>query len=128
MTTGRTWKLWAHRYEGGALWNVGQKGWVELHGLPDPVVPVLVAEILGDLFAPEVTHYGWEDAPHKRSVFDGRKEGDDTPGMIQVRTGGEPAKALQFLQMCFPYGIKVAVDHGDGNVVALRITERSESS
>jgi hypothetical protein len=129
MTVGRTWKLWAHRYADGALWNVGDRDWVELHGLPDPIVPVLVEEFLGDRYADEVTHYGWEDAPSKRSVFDERK--DDVPAMIQVRTGNDPQdpnRALMFLQMCFPYGIGAAVERGDGQVIAMRITERSESA
>ena len=54
----RTWRLWAHRYESGELWHVGDRGWVELHQLQDPIVPILVEEVLGDPYAPEVTHYG----------------------------------------------------------------------
>jgi hypothetical protein len=32
------------------------------------------------------------------------------------------------LSMCFPYGLDAAIKSGDGNVVALRITERQEDS
>ena len=56
---GRTWKLWAHRYESGKLWNIGARRWVEIHQLTHPIVAVLVEEILGDPYAAEVTHYGW---------------------------------------------------------------------
>ena len=125
ITVGRTWQLWAHRYESGKLWNIGQRRWVEIHQLSCPIVPVLVEEIIGDRFDSEVTHYGWQDAEgrgHRHS---------DAPSMIQVRTGNDlkdPRRALSFLSMCFPYGLDAAVKHGDGAVVALRITERSESA
>jgi hypothetical protein len=118
---GRTWKLWAYLYpdHGGSLRNIGARGWVKLHGLSDPIVPVLVEEVLGDLYAPEVTHYGWEDLryPH------------DAPEMIQVRCGlipsdPRPDRALMLLDMCFAYGVKSAVEHGDGKILALRITQR----
>lgn len=125
-TVGRTWQLWAHRYESGKLWNVGQRRWVELHQLDHPVVPVLVEEILGDRFDPAITHYGWQDAEDRK-----RERASDTPAMIQVRTGNDPKdprRALMFLDMCFPYGLAAAVKRGDGEVVALRITERSESA
>ena len=42
---GRTWKLWAYRYESGALWHVGERKWVELHQLGHPLVAVLAEEI-----------------------------------------------------------------------------------
>ncbi|HSX22402.1 MAG TPA: hypothetical protein VLE97_06455 [Gaiellaceae bacterium] len=107
--TGRAWKQWAYRYESGALWHVGPRKWVEFHGLPCPIVPVLVEEILGDRYAPEVTHYGWECREGGRQR--------DTPAMIQVRAGSDPKRALMLLSMC------VSIDKDDGAVVALRITE-----
>ena len=122
MTIGRTWKLWAHRHENGKLWHVGARKWVELHGLTHPLVAVLVEEILGDPYADEVTHYGWEyveNSKHRR----------DTPTMIQIRTGNDPSnpkRARMFLDMCFAYGVQAAIDHGEGNIVALRITEQPE--
>ena len=114
-TVGRTWELWAYRYESGKLWHVGQHRWVELHYLKCPIVPVTVEEIIGDPYAADVTHYGWLDD----------EKPDRAPAMIQVRTGTEPARSMMFLDMCFPYGLKAAIEHGDGSVVALRITERS---
>ncbi len=30
--------------------------------------------------------------------------------------------------MCFPYGLDAAIRHGDGHIVALRITERPGGS
>lgn len=117
---GRTWKLWAHRYEDGKLWHIGNRHWVELHQLQDPIVHVLVEEILGDPYIPEITHYGWQDTEDLKS------RPEDPPAMIQVRTStasSDPKRALMFLNMCFHYGLDVAIRHGDGNVVALRITE-----
>jgi hypothetical protein len=122
-TIGRTWKLWASRYKSGKLWHIGVRRWVELHGLPEPIVPVLVEEILGDRYAPEVTHYGWQ------YVEGSSYRHDDAPTMIQIRTGNDPAdprRALLFLNMCFPYGLDAAVKAGEGDVVAMRITERDD--
>ena len=68
--------------------------------------------ILGNPYAPEVTHYGWQDVH------------DDVPVMIQIRTGSSPKRAMMFLSMCFPYGVNSAVKAGEGRVVGLRITER----
>jgi hypothetical protein len=116
ITIGRTWNMWASRYANGALWNTGDRGWVQLHGLSEPTVPVLVEEILGDVYAPEVTHYGWADTA-KYARHDG------LPSMIQIRTGTSPDRAMMLLRMCFPYGIESAIQHGEGKVVALRITE-----
>lgn len=121
----RTWKLWAYRHANGKLWHIGARRWVELHQLTHPLVPVLVEEILADLYAAEVTHYGWqyvEGSPYRHG---------DAPTLIQVRTGADPKdpkRALMFLSMCFSYGLDAAVERGDGNIVALRITERQEES
>jgi len=119
---GRTWKLWAHRYESGALWHIGKRGWVEIHQLPHPIVPVLVKEVLGDPYAPEVTHYGWQ------YVEGSRYRHGDAPTMIQVRSGTTPERAMMMLDMCFPCEIRAMIERGDGNVVALRITERQEEA
>ena len=119
---GRTWKLWAHRYGNGELWHIGEHWWVELFGLQDPIVPVLV-EIVGDLYSPEVTHYGWMDADPRL------RQRDDAPSMIQVRAGNDPAnpkRALMLLDMCFAYGVDAAVKDKRGSIVALRITEREQ--
>jgi hypothetical protein len=117
-TPGRTWKLWAYRYEGGKLWHVGARQWVTLHQLDRPLVPVLVEEVIGDPYAPEVTHYAWESSDRPERA----------PAMVQVRTGKTPGRAMMFLDMCFPYGLKAAIEKGDGKVLALRITERIKHS
>lgn len=119
---GCTWALWAYRYENGALWHIGDRNWVKLHQLQNPLVPVLVEEILGDPYAPEVTHYGWRDAEGSQYRH------NDVPTMIQIRTGADPKRTLMFLSMCFPYGLDVVIKQGDGSVVALRITERPETT
>lgn len=119
---GRTWKLWAYRYASGKLWHVGARRWVELHGLSLPLVPVLVEKILGDPYAPEVTHYGWQYAEGSQYRH------GDTPTMIQVRTGLDPQRSMMFLAMCFPCELDAAIAKGDGNVVAMRITERKEDA
>jgi hypothetical protein len=124
IIVGRRWRLWATRrtYASGPVageityWHVGTKRWVDLHGSRDPTVPVLLEEVLGNNFAPEVTHYGWEDAEHPREL----------PSMIQVRTGASADRAMMFLDMCFPYGLEAALEKKTGWVVALRITERVE--
>ena len=79
ITVGRTWQLWAHRYESGKFHNVGKRRWVELHLLDRPVVPVLAEEVLGDRLDPAVTHYGWQDAEERR-----HRAGDE-PTVVQVR-------------------------------------------
>jgi hypothetical protein len=85
---GRTWALWAYRYENGDLWHIGERSWVQLHGLSDPLVAVLVEEVLGDPYDPRVTHYGWQDV---------KDPADDAPVMIQIRTGSTPQRAMMFL-------------------------------
>jgi hypothetical protein len=119
--TGRTWELWAHRFESGELWHIGALPWVKIHGLPHPIVPVLVEEVLGDPYAPGVTHYGWQDAEGH-----GYRHGA-APMMIQVRSGTDPSRAMMLLDMCFAYGLQAEVKRGRGSVVALRVTERQEA-
>lgn len=116
--TPRSWQLWAHKYQTGQLWHIGERPWVALHGLPHPIVPVLVEEVLGDPYAPRVTHYGWQYAPGSRYRH------GDAPTMIQVRSGATPDRAMMLLEMCFPYGLHIEIEREEGAVLALRITER----
>lgn len=110
---GRVWKLWAHRYEDGKLWHVGARRWVQLHDLDRPLVPVVVEEILGDRYAAEITHYGWDD----------KRTGHSVPSMIQIRAGLDPKRAMMMLAMC------VGIDASNiGNVVPLCITETQEKA
>lgn len=106
--TSGTWPMWAHDCtpkDRHAYQNIGERWWVEIHGLPDPVVPVLVAEVERD--SPEGTHWGWIDAS-------GRDAGK--PVMIWAHRGA--------FDMQFPYGPKIEEEHGKGRVVRLRITAR----
>lgn len=114
---GRTWKLYANRSDEGTFRNIGDRRWVEFHYSRDPVVPVLVEEILGDRHAPEVTHYGWEDAARARS----------SPSTIQRRMTGPNTQPTSMLSMCFPSGVDDMEARGRGRIVALRITGRVES-
>jgi hypothetical protein len=99
-TTGQ-WRMWAHRYDDGLLYNLGEKWWVEIHGLPKPIVEVDVQEVAED--DPSATHWGWIDT----------KKTD--PVMIYPRRG--------LLEMCFIYGSKVEIDRGKGRIVRLAVTE-----
>lgn len=101
MTEPGRWRMWAHRYESGELFNFGERQWVELHGLPDPILEVDVAEVAEDDLA--ATHWGWMET------------GSTEPEMIY------PRKFL--LSMCFHYGVQAEVDAGRGRVVRLAVTE-----
>lgn len=113
MNPSRTWNLWAYASR-STFWHIGAKRWVELHGLSDPIVPVLVEECTGDVLGSEVTHYGWEYTEKPGSVT-----------MIWPRaTNNDRLKPWMSLEMCFAYGMQAEVDAGKGNMVALRITRR----
>lgn len=100
-----SWDLWAHARK-GSYQHIGDKWWVEIHGLPDPVVPVNV--VLVDKDAADGTHWGWIDATDRH--------GDGRPVMIWTFRGAFDAQ--------FPYGPEAEEKRGKGRVVRLRITER----
>ena len=112
----RTWDLHAHRYDGGRLMHVGPLGFVKAHLLKDPIVAVRADE-LEDLDSPEATHYGWE-------YLNDRHFPPGELHMIQIRAGDKNPTAL--LDMCFAYGMKAAIAHGEGRPLALRVTEQSD--
>lgn len=95
------WRMHAHRYDDGLLYNLGEKWWVEIHGLPQPIVEVDVLEVADD--SPDGTHWGWIDAKKTE------------PSMIWPRRG--------LFEMCFAYGSKAEVDRGKGRVVRLAVVE-----
>jgi len=99
-----TWPMWAHD-RNGEYQHIGDRWWVEIHGLPDPVVPVTVTEVADD--AEDGTHWGWIDASR-----DGR------PCMMWARRFA--------FDMQFPYGPDAEQERGKGRVVRLRITARAE--
>jgi hypothetical protein len=97
--------MWAHDRK-GQYQNIGDKRWVELHGLPDPVVPVTVAEVAAD--AADGTHWGWIWAADR---------GSGRPVMIWAFRGA--------FDVQFPYGPDAEAEAGKGRVVRLRITRRA---
>lgn len=105
MTRDRVWLMYAHERDGG-LWNVGPRPFVELHGLPYPVVPVHVIETLPEIPLPLTTHWGWI-----------KKDGDE-PCMIHPH--------LTLLEICFPYGLKAAEERGLGHAVRLMVIRAGE--
>ena len=104
-----TWDMWAHD-RNGEYQHLGDKWWVDIHGLPDPVVPVTVTEVPDD--APDGTHWGWLDfQPPGQAAA-------PVPQMIWAFRGAFDAQ--------FPYGPDAEVRAGKGRVVRLRITPRTE--
>lgn len=95
------WRMFAHRYDDGLLYNLGEKWWVEIHGLSEPVVTVDVREVEDD--SPEGTHWAWI------------KTGESEPLFSHPYRGG--------LEICFTYGSKVEVERGKGRIVRLAVTE-----
>lgn len=114
---GRSWNLHACASR-GTYWHLSAKRWVELHGLKDPIVPVLAEEWLGEVRDPEVTHYGWEYTDKPGSVT-----------MIWPRAKGR-ADLVPWLSlnMCFAYGMQVEIDAGKGKMVALRVVQTEGSA
>jgi hypothetical protein len=107
------WPMWAHDRR-GQYQNPGDKWWVELHGLTDPVVPVTVTEVAGD--DPAGTHWGWLESESAAAVYN--RAPDDRPRMIWAsRTA---------FDVQFTYGPDAEVEAGKGRVVRLRITRRDE--
>jgi hypothetical protein len=102
------WEMWAHDRGGGRYDNPGEQWWTELHGLPYPVVPVLVTEVAGD--DPGATHWGWIDSRESTSRLAG------VPVMIWASKAAFDAQ--------FPYGALAEVEAGKGQIVRLRITAR----
>jgi hypothetical protein len=99
--------MWAHD-RNGQYQHPGDKWWVEIHGLPDPVVPVLVAEVAVD--SPDGTHWGWIDNNRQPA----------RPCMIWA------SRAAFDVQ--FPYGPRAEEEAGKGRIVRLRITAREEGA
>lgn len=105
MTEPGRWRMWAHRYDSGDLWNLGSRRYVEAHGLNNPVLEVEVVEVADH--DPAATHWGWMRA------------GDDEPVLIY------PRRFL--LDMCFHYGVQAEVDAGKGRVVRLAVSEVTDA-
>ena len=97
------WRMFAHRYDDGLFYNLGEKWWVEIHALPQPIVEVNVIEVASE--DPVATHWGWIETSLRET----------DPVMIWPREG--------LFEMCFPYGSKVEAERGKGRVVRLTVTE-----
>jgi hypothetical protein len=106
-----SWPLWAHQYDTGVLFHIGPRPYVELHGLPDPVVAVTVTEVPAD--SPDITHWGWLWTEGSKNWCDG------APCMIQPHQG--------LYSMQFPYGPTAEERAGRGRTVCLQVTLREES-
>lgn len=99
----KMWELWA--YDRGEdrkprFTQMGRRRYVELHGLPFPIVPVQVREDEAG------TYYGWLATD------------SDTPAMIW-------GSHHQF-SMCFPYGVEAEVARGKGVVLRLTVTKQTK--
>jgi len=103
MSEPRTWTLWAHDYgtdaklPGRLFMHIGAKGYVRIHGLPEP----MEVEVTED---PEGPYHGWLET------------GEDTPSMIW------PSQAQR--DMCFAYGPKTEEDRGRGKMMRFTITAK----
>lgn len=95
-----SWEMYAHKFEkdGNTYFrHVGDKWWVELHGINEPIVKVLVTPDTNGF------HWGWMPSD------------SDKPIMIQPH--------ISLLRMCFAYGIEIAEKNGDGKRIQLTIIE-----
>lgn len=99
--------MWAHHLtdvDGDTFYmNFGDKWWVDLHGLGDPVVQVALT---GD---PKGAYFGWLEV-RKGYV------GDDVkgPGLILRK---------ELFEIQFPYGSKAEVEAGRGFVKVFTVEE-----
>ena len=78
--------------------HIGAKHYVELHGLPEPIVEIILTE---DSAGP---YYGW------------LRTGSNEPEMIY------PHESL--FSVCFPYGYKIEVEKGEGQVLRFNAVRR----
>lgn len=93
------WRMHAHD-DNGTLFHIGDRRYVELHGLRLPIVEVTVTEVGHD--DPDGTHWGWLDV----------KESE--PCMIW------PSRSQY--DMCFPYGPRAEEEAGKGRTLRLAVT------
>jgi len=100
VTEPQTWSMFAHRYDDGKYYDLGEKWWVEIHHLSYPIVEVEVVEVAKD--DPSATHWAWIAA------------GESEPLFSHPYKGG--------LTMCFPYGTEIEEKHGKGRVVRLAVS------
>lgn len=89
------WKLWAYDID-GTFFHIGEKWWVELHGLEHPIVEVLIES------SKDGAYYGWLE------------HGENIPSMIW-------SDELRF-NMCFPYGYEAEEKKEEGKMIRLNIT------
>jgi hypothetical protein len=101
MSIPRTWTLWAHDH-GTHFMNIGCRRYVEAHGLPEPIVEIILTE------DPAGTYYGW------------LRTGRETPEMIY------PHEAL--FTVCFPYGYKAEEAANEGRMLRFSAQRASPDS
>ncbi|KKL81869.1 hypothetical protein LCGC14_1990450 [marine sediment metagenome] len=88
------WNMWAQNIDGMFL-HAGEKRYVELFGMSNTIVPVIVEESDGG------TYYGWleTDENEPRMIC---------PSEVEV-------------DMCFPYGYKIEEKKGRGRRIRLTV-------
>jgi hypothetical protein len=101
---GPAWRMHCHD-NGGRLQHFGARWWVEIHGLPDPIVKVELREVAQD--DPAGTHWGWIDAAKTEPV------------MIWEHRGA--------FDMQFPYGPEAEEERGKGRIVRLAVQKIDEA-
>jgi hypothetical protein len=101
---GHEWRMYAH-LDSGTLTNLGSYPYVKGHGLPYPIVEVLVVLVAEN--DPSGTHWGW------------LAKGEDVPSMIWPYWG-------QY-SMCFLYGVRAEEGAGHGRTLRLHVAISQES-
>lgn len=99
------WHLFAHEVK-NEFYHIGEKWWVEMFELDDPIVPVIV-EIIAEGKHENETYYGWQD--HGKY--------HEAPKMIQP--------CWMLFDMCFPYG---ALEDNSGRILKLKVEKDANSS
>ncbi len=98
----KLWYMWAYQYvrndgKGFYYSKVGDRAWVELHDINQPIVQVEVKQDDNGIY------YGWINSFERH------------PKMIWI-------SKVQF-ELCFPYGYELEEKHGKGRMVRLSIRE-----
>jgi hypothetical protein len=110
----QSWTMFAHDC-GEHYQHFGERWWVQIHGLPEPIVEVRLTEAPDD--APEEdVYWGWiDDVEYQQRLYGDHSRADGRPAMIWYWKGG--------FDMQFPYGPAAEVERGKGRIVRLLVEE-----